>query len=168
MGNPYPRPARPIVRVAMAICMSTIVISSSGCGGFSGAIAGAAVEGALLGAAIGSQSEGVNWPFEASPISMELNCGAEKIMMKVSPDNAFLNLSDEFVEMKRDYTTPDKLSYFRMTPIPREEDDFIVTEKASGEFKTDWLTLDSKEFAELKFGDKTISCIVESIRPASN
>ena len=166
MGNPYPRSAGLFARGAVASCLSTIVISSIGCGGFSGAIAGAAFEGALLGAGLNAASEGGNWPFEASPRSLELECGAEEFMITVSPDNAILTISEDIVELGRDYTTPKQFRYFRMTRLP-QEDDFAVTEKSAEEFSTDWFALHSDELAELTYGDKTTSCIIKSERPAS-
>ena len=167
MGNSYHRSARLIARGILASCLSTIVIPSSGCGGFSGAIAGAAVEGALLGTALSPPPEGGNWPFESSPRSLDLGCGAEKFVIKVSPDDALLTISGDFVEFERDYTAPELFRYFRMTRLPREENDFIVTENSLDEFRTDWFTLQSDELTELKYGDKTTSCIIESQRPAS-
>lgn len=167
MGNPYARPDRLIARGAVASCLSMIVILSNGCGGLLGAVAGSAVEGALLGVAISPPSEGVNWPFEDSPRSLELECGAEKIVLEVSPDNVLLTISDDVVELERDYTTPEQFSYFRMTRLPREEHDFIVTENSLEEFRTDWFTLHSDELAELTYGDTTTSCIIKSQRPAS-
>ena len=167
MGKPYPGSARLITRGAVAFCLSTIIISSSGCGGFSGAIAGAAFEGALLGAGLNASPEAGNWPFESSPSSLELECDEEKIVIKVSPDNALLTISGDFVELERDHTTPKQFRYFRMTRRPREEEDFIVTEKSVDEFRTDWFALHSDKLAEIKYGDKATSCIIETQQPVS-
>lgn len=168
MGKPYPCSARSVARGAAVFCLSTIIISSSGCGGFSGAIAGAAFEGTLLGAGLGSPSEGGDWPFEASPSNLELACGEEKIVVKVSPDIALLTISDDLVELERDHTAPKQFRYFRMTRPPREEvDELIVTEKSVDEFRTDWFTLHSDELAELKYGDKATSCVIETQQPVS-
>lgn len=167
MGSPYPRPIGLIARGAVVSCLSTIMISSGGCGGFSGAIAGAAFEGGLLGAGVAASPEEGNWPFDASPRNLGLECGAEEILIKISPDKAVFTVSGDFVELERDHTKPEQFRYFRMTRLPREDDDFIVTEKSVDEFRTDWFALRSDKLAELKYGDKTTSCTIASQQPAS-
>jgi hypothetical protein len=74
-------------------------------------------------------------------------------------------ISGDVVELERDYTKPQQ---FSMTRLPREQDDLVVAEKSVDEFRTDWFVLHSNELAELKYGDKTTSCIVESQQPASS
>jgi hypothetical protein len=167
LGNPCPGWRRKTGRAAIASCVSIVVVLSSGCAGFSGAIAGAAVQGALLGAGLSPSYQGENWPFEDDPKSLQLKCGEEQIWVEVSPGRAILTIPDDVVELERDYTKPKQFRYFRMTRLPPEEGDLVVTEKGQDDFRTDWFVLLSDGLAELGYGDMTKSCIVERQETAS-
>jgi hypothetical protein len=112
----------------------------------------------LLGA---GSAEPLKWPFENTPQTLELECGAERIVINVSPAKARVTLSDSTGELERDFFASPKLRYFRMIRVTQDEHELIVTEGDVDEFKTDWLVLPLDGSAELEYEDISYSCRVE-------
>ena len=112
----------------------------------------------LLGA---GAAKPLKWPFETTPQTLELECGAERIVINVSPEKARVTLSDSTGELERDSFTSPKLRYFRMTRVSQYEHELILTEGGVDEFKTDWLVLHLDGSAELYYEDISYSCRVE-------
>ena len=107
--------------------------------------------------------EPLEWPFETNPQTLELECGAERIVIDVSPLKARVTLSDSTVELERDFFSGQKpeLRYFRMIPVAQDEHVLIVTEGGLDEYKTDRLVLHLDGSAELKYEGIPNSCRVE-------
>ena len=161
--------ASKLSRNTLILCIPIIAAVSAGCGAFSGAIAGAAVQGVLMGATLSPSPDIENWPFESSHRTLELGCGSENVLAHVSPDNVLFSVLDDDLQLERDRTIPGELRYFRMTRLAGKGGEFIVTEKGLDEFAVDWFLIHDAVHVELAYvlGEKRMFCTIEKDHPAS-
>jgi hypothetical protein len=145
-------------RIAGTIAVTIAAMLTSGCG----AVGGAVLSGAATGVGISAWRDPPIWPFDKNTMIFDLKCQNEQTSIELTPHGAWLSQPDITVKFKRDYNARQELRYWRTTPTPQENPEFIVDEKSTQEVKMDWLVLLDEQSVHLEFDGVSRVCQIDS------